>query len=244
MKNKLLASIAEDTLRAVSPHLELIHVERGETLHDVAGPVRYLYFPATALISAFVDTSTGASAEVALIGDEGGLGIMMLLSGVRGNFRAVVDAPGKTYRVKLSAMRSALEMDVFSQCVLMRYLTARTVQIAVNAVCNAHHSVQQRLCRALLMRLEKSRGSETILVTQAMLADILGARRTGVTRVALELRRSRVIDYARGRVTVVDRAALERSACECEVAIRAQTRGLTDPAGPAAASANAHVLAR
>ena len=213
------------TFSRLAPHLEIVELDRGHTLHQVVGPIKHVHFPTTAVISAFVDTATGACAEVALIGSEGGVGLMAALSGVRGNFRAVVDTSGKAYRLKVAAMRAALKTDTESHRVIMRYLTARTIQIAINAVCNAHHSVEQRLCRALLMRLDRARG-DPIHVTQALLAEILGTRRTGVTKVASDLRRAGAIAYCRGRLVVVDRAMLQRRACGCELAIKAQTDGL------------------
>lgn len=220
--NALLAAVCSDTLGRLLPQLELVRLERGEILHEMCGPIRHAHFPSTALISAFVDTTGGASAEVALIGAEGGLGLMAALSGMRGNFRAVVDTPGEAYRLRLEALRDVLRSDAAAQITFMRYLTARTVQIAINAVCNAHHSLQQRLCRALLMRLDRS-GGGAMHMTQALMADILGARRTGITKLASELRRAGAIEYFRGSLSVIDREVLKRHACGCDHMIKDRT---------------------
>jgi CRP-like cAMP-binding protein len=224
--NALIDALSAQTFSGLLPHLDLVRLARGETLHETCGPVRYAYFPTTAVISAFVDTTGGASAEIALIGREGGLGLMNVLSGTRGNFRTVVDTPGEAYRVKLETLRDALRPDAAARNAFLRYLTARTVQIAVTAVCNAHHSVQQRLCRALLMRLDRC-GAGPLYMTQGLMAEILGARRTSVTYVANELRQAGAIDYTRGRLSVVDAGLLERYGCGCEHAIRSQTASLT-----------------
>jgi CRP-like cAMP-binding protein len=222
-RNTLLASFSSEALRSLAPSLELVRLERGETLHEMYGTVLHAHFPLDALISAFVDTTSGASAEVALIGGEGALGVMATLSGVRGNFRAVVDTGGTAYRVKLQPLRRALADDAQAHGTFMRYLTRRTVQIAVNAVCNAHHSVQQRFCRALLTRLDRCPAGGMLHLTQTLIAEVLGARRTGVTKIAGELRREGAIDYARGKLVVVNRELLQRYACTCGDQIAAQS---------------------
>jgi CRP-like cAMP-binding protein len=221
VRNALLASFSAESRRSLWPHLQLVRLERGETLHEMCGAVLHAHFPLDALVSAFVDTVSGASAEVALVGAEGALGVLTALSGVRGNFRAVVDTAGDAYRVKLPSLRAVLALDPGAHRVFMRYLTARTVQIAVNAVCNAHHSVQQRFCRALLMRLDRCTPGAELHVTQALIADALGVRRTGITKVASELRRAGAIQYARGKLIVVNRELLQRYACTCNAAIAA-----------------------
>lgn len=220
--NTLLAALGGEALERLAPDLEPVRLERGDTLHEMYGAVRQAHFPLTALISGFVDTSSGASAEVALIGSEGGLGLLTALSGVRGNFRAVVDSPGGAYRVRLEALRAVLAAQPDANRACLRYVTARTAQVAVNAVCNAHHSVQQRFCRALLMRLQR-RPASTLYVTHTMMAEILGVRRTGITKVAAELRRHGAVDYARGKLMVVDQELLQQHACACERSIEAQT---------------------
>lgn len=223
--NKLLASVSHDTCLRLAPQLEPVFLKRGETLNEVIGRVNYVHFPTTALISAFVDMANGASAEVALIGNDGASGVMALLCGARAPFRVVVDTEGHAYRVKLDFLREKLTEDPALHRVMLRYLTARMVQMAGNVLCNGHHSVEQRLCRVLLMRLERA-GDDTLFITQEMMANILGVRRPGVTKAAADLRRAGAIDYKRGHLMILDRQMLEACACECYAAIKEQIERL------------------
>ena len=219
--NKLIASLSADSYERLEPHLELVHLKRGQTIYSQAGTISYVYFPTTTIISVFADTPEGASAEVALIGNDGLLGIMALLCGVRGPFRAAVDSSGHAYRIGHHLLRSELQRGGSLQHVLMLHLNERIAQIAGNAVCNTQHSVEQRFCRALLMRLERS-ASGVLSVTHETMADVLGTRRAGVTRVATDLKRMGAITYTRGHVTVLDPALLQKHACECYALLKNQ----------------------
>ena len=219
--NRILERVCEEVYAQLLPHLELSVLETGETLYDAVGPVEYVHFPTTALISAFLDTENGASAEVALIGNDGALGAMAVLCGARTPFRCVVDSGGHAYRTRQSTLLSHLRVGSSLQKSMMRYLTTRMVQMATSSICNLHHSLEQRFCRALLMRLERGNG-DSLFVTHESMADILGVRRSGVTKIAARLRGAGAIAYKRGRVSVVDRAILQACACECYEAMKTQ----------------------
>jgi CRP-like cAMP-binding protein len=190
-------------------------------LYASVGPVSYVYFPTSALISTFADMASGASAEVALIGNDGALGVMAVLCGVPGPFRCIVDRGGHTYRIKHGVLHQQLNAGSRLQQVLIRYLMARMIQMAASSVCNGHHSVEQRLCRALLMRLDRME-SDTLFMTHESAAEIMGVRRAGVTEAAAHLRSAGAIDYNRGRLSVLDRDILRERACECYAATRLQ----------------------
>lgn len=223
--NKLLASISGESYARLLPHLERVFLRHGETLHEAVGSVDHVHFPTTALLSVFVDTANGASAELVLVGNDGASGLIALLCETRARFRTVVDTDGYAYRVKLEILRKEVARDAAVHRAIYRYLMARMVQMAGNVVCNSHHSVAQRLCRALLMRLERA-GGNTLFITHEMMASILGVRRPGVTKAASDLRRAGAIAYKRGYLTVLDNKALHKCACECYGEIKEQNESL------------------
>lgn len=223
--NTLLTSAEPETYARLAPHLELVTLKHRETIHGVTGPVSDLYFPTTALISLFVDMANGASAEVALIGNDGALGVMALICGTRAPFRVTVDTEGLAYRIKLELLRSELSRSRALRRACMCHLTARMAQIAGNAVCNGQHSVEQRLCRALLMRLDRVR-DHSLFLTHEMMAQVLGVHRPAVTEAAAHLRDLGALTYQRGRVLVQDAEVLRVRACECYAAIKEQVERL------------------
>jgi CRP-like cAMP-binding protein len=216
-----------DSYARLEPHLERVQLKRGQTIYSQVGPVNYLYFPTTAIISIFSETPGGASAEVALIGNDGTLGILAVLCGARAPFRSAVDTSGDAYRITSNHVQNEVELAGSLQRVLMRHLTARMTLIAGNAVCNSQHSVEQRFCRALLMRLERSR-SGALAVTHETMAHVLGTRRAGVTRAATDLKRARAITYTRGRLTILNSELLQQRACECYALLNSRIARLND----------------
>ena len=224
--NRLLTAVSAESYARLEPHLELVQLKRGVTIYSQVGPVNHLYFPTTAIISIFGETPEGASAEVALIGNDGTLGIMAVLCGARAPFRAAVDTSGYAYRIAQNIVQTELTRAGSLQRVLMRHLTARMTLIAGNAVCNSQHSVEQRFCRALLMRRERSSGGP-LAVTHETMAHVLGTRRAGVTRAAADLKRTGAIAYTRGRVTILDAARLQERACECYALLKSQIERLS-----------------
>lgn len=226
LENRLLAALPPDAYQQLRPNLELVSLTRAQTTYESTGPVNHLHFPTTAMISAFVDLPNGASAEIALVGRDGATGVTELMCGIRAPFRMVVDTTGHAYRLKLSLLRDDAERYQALQPVLMRYFHARMVQVAANVVCNSQHSVQQRLCRALLMRLERV-SQNSLYVTQEMLARILAVRRPAITKAAASLKRSGAIAYTRGRLTVLDAELLHECACECYEAVKGHIGAVT-----------------
>jgi CRP-like cAMP-binding protein len=220
--NRILASADADAYAELLSHLELIHLQSGDVLYDAVGAVNYVHFPTTALISAFLDTATGACGEVALIGNEGVVGAMAMLTGMRVPFRGAIDSSGHAFRIKPAILQQQLKAGSSMHRAMMRYLTTRMIQMATNSVCNLHHSLEQRLCRAVLMRLERA-GGDSLFMTHESMANILGVRRPGVTQVAAELKRAGAITYSRGRVFILNRSKLESCACECYEAMKTQT---------------------
>ena len=212
--NALLDAITPDCRPLLQRHLELVELERSQMISDLSGPVDYLHFPTTALISLFVDMANGISAEVALIGNTGSVGVMALLCGARTPFRAVVDSSGLAYRIRRETLQDELPRCPELRQALMRYITVRMAEIAGVAVCNGRHSVAQRLCRALLIRLDRA-PSQTLYLTHDMLAQVLGVHRPAVSEAAVRLKQAGAIDYRRGRLVILDRRKLLDTACEC-----------------------------
>lgn len=224
--NALIASLSAEACLRLASQLQPVFLKRGDTLYEVAGPIPCVHFPTTALVSAFVDMPNGASAEVALVGNDGVVGVTTLMCGARLPFRTVIDTSGYAYRAPVIIVRNELTQGGSLQQVMMRYLHARMVLVSGSVVCNGHHSVEQRLCRALLMRLDRV-GDSSLFVTQDMLAKILGVRRPAITKSAANLRRAGAIEYRRGRVIVVDLTRLQDLACDCYGAIREQIASLS-----------------
>lgn len=224
--NHLLASAEPDVYARLAPHLDLVTLKHRETI-SIAGPVYDAHFPTTALISLFVDMANGASAEVTLVGNDGALGIWTMMCGTHAQFRATVDSEGFAYRIKLQLLRSELSRSRALRRACMCHLTARMAQVAGHAVCNGQHSVEQRLCRALLMRLDRVH-DHSLFLTHEMMAQVLGVHRPAVTEAAAHLRELGAITYQRGHISVVDRTVLLERTCECYAAIKAQVERLPE----------------
>jgi CRP-like cAMP-binding protein len=214
-ENKLLSALPADSYERLSPHLVRVFLDRADNVSEAVQCSEYVHFPiGTLVVSIIGHTPSGASAEVGLIGNEGALGVMTVLGGSRAPMREIVDAPGPAYRVRPEVLRSLMDVDAALRGVLLQYVLTRMIEIAGTATCNAHHSVGQRLCRALLMRLQRI-GMNPMSLTHERMATVLGARRAAITRAAVALRRAGVISYSRGRLIVLDRPALEACSCEC-----------------------------
>jgi len=212
--NDLLVALPPDTRERLWPHLEHVYLDRRHDVAQAAIRIEYVYFPVGCLLSVLIHTTSGASAEVGLIGNEGASGIITLLGESRPPLRVVIDTPGPAYRARLDVLRRLMAADSALRAVMLRYAAGTMVELARAVVCNTHHSVSQRLCRTLLARVNRA-GTERITMTHENMASMLGTRRAGVTRAALELRHAGIISYSRGRVVVLDRPRLEAAACEC-----------------------------
>jgi CRP-like cAMP-binding protein len=228
-ENRLLAALPPGSLTHLAPELELVRLRLGEVLHEPGVPVRYVYFPGTALVSLLNVIKSGASAEVALIGNDGMVGIVALLGGVSMPVRAVVQSAGWSHRVRTTVMAEAIDRSEAAFHVLLRYTQALITQMSQTAVCNRHHSIEQQVCRWLLMSMDCLNSNE-LVITQERIANRLGVRREGVTDAAGKLQQAGVIRYSRGRITVCDRPKLERLVCECYRVVRRETDRLCSPA--------------
>jgi len=186
----------------------------GEVLYEPGGRLRYVYFPTTSIVSLLYVLADGASAEIAIVGNEGILGIALFMGGESTPSRAVVQSAGHGYRLKAQLLKNEFGRFGPMLHLLLRYTQALITQMAQTAVCNRHHSLDQQLCRWLLLSLDRLTGNDLVM-TQELIANMLGVRREGVTAAAGRLQEQGLISYVRGRIRILDRRGLEASACEC-----------------------------
>jgi CRP-like cAMP-binding protein len=196
------------------PLLESVDLPLGHVLYESGAALEHVYFPTTAIISLLYVMENGASAEIAVVGNEGILGVSLFMGGGSTPSRAVVQSAGHGFRLKANIMQEEFNRAGAVLHLLLRYTQALITQMAQTAVCNRHHTLDQQLCRWLLLSLDRLEGNQ-LTMTQELIANMLGVRREGVTEEALKLQRAGLISYARGRITVLDRAGLERLSCEC-----------------------------
>lgn len=213
-QNHLLAALPAGDFERLAPHLELIPLKLGEVLYEPGVQLRYVYFPTTSIVSLLYVMEDGASAEIAIVGNEGILGISLFMGGETTPSRAVVQSAGYGYRLKAQLLKDEFQRFGPMLHLLLRYTQALITQMAQTAVCNRHHSVDQQLCRWLLLSLDRLASNE-LSMTQELIANMLGVRREGVTEAAGKLQDAGLISYRRGRITVLDRPGLEARSCEC-----------------------------
>jgi CRP-like cAMP-binding protein len=218
-QNHLLAALLDADFDRLAPHLELVPMLLGDVLYEPGGKLQHVYFPTTAIVSLHYLLENGGSSEIAGVGNEGVLGISLFMGGDSTPSRAVVQTGGVGYRLK-----SHILMEEFNRAgpvmrLLLRYTQALMTQMAQTAVCNRHHSVEQQLCRWLLLTLDRVPSNE-LTMTQELIANMLGVRREGVTEAAGRLQGYGFIRYRRGHITVLDRAGLERDVCECYAVVK------------------------
>jgi CRP-like cAMP-binding protein len=211
--------LPEAEWRRWQPLLEPVDLPLGKVLYESGSTMSHVYFPTTAIVSLLYVMEDGASAEIAVVGREGLVGIALLMGGESTPSRAVVQSAGKGYRIGAAVVKEKFDRSSAVQHLLLRYTQALITQMAQTAVCNRHHSLDQQLCRWLLLSLDRLDGTE-LLMTQELIANMLGVRREGVTEAALKLQAAGLISYARGRIKVLDRAGLERRTCECYAVVR------------------------
>jgi CRP-like cAMP-binding protein len=217
--NRLLAALPEAEWVRWLPQLELVELPLGLVLSESSSAPCYVYFPTTAVISLFYVTEEGASAEIAVIGNEGVIGISVFMRGESMPSRAIVQSAGYGVRLKADTMKGEFDRSGPVMHLMLRYTQAMITQIVQTAVCNRHHRLENRFCRRLLLSLDRVRGCD-LAMTQELMANLLGVRREGVTEVALKLQADGVIRYARGQVKVLDRPGLERRTCECYAVVK------------------------
>ena len=220
-QNHLLDALPSSDYERLVPHLELVPMRLGDVLYESGVQLRYVYFPTTAILSLLYVMEDGASAEIAIVGNEGILGISLFMGGETTPSRAVVQSAGHAFRLKADLLKTEFGRFGPTMHLLLRYTQALITQMAQTAVCNRHHSVDQQLCRWLLLSLDRLQTSE-LSMTQELIANMLGVRREGVTEAAGKLQDAELISYRRGKITVLDRPGLEARSCECYQVVKTE----------------------
>ena len=231
--NRLLAALPADVRASLAPFLELVSLPLGMAVYESGGKQRYVYFPTSGIVSLLYVLEDGSSAEIAVTGNEGLVGISLFMGGESTPSRAVVQSAGEAYRLNATVLKTLFEKGGALQHLLLRFTQALITQMTQTAVCNRHHSVDQQLCRWLLLSLDRL-PSNRLVMTQELIANMLGVRREGVTESAGKLQAAGLIEYRRGRITVLDRAGLEARVCECYSVVKKEYDRLL-PAGTLAA---------
>jgi len=226
-QNQLLAALPESDWQRWQPQLEWVDMPLGKVLYESGGKLSHVYFPTSAIVSLLYVMENGASAEIAVVGNEGVVGISLFMGGESTPSRAVVQSAGKGLRMRGQVIKDEFNRDPVLH-LLLRYTQALITQMAQTAVCNRHHSLDQQLCRWLLLSLDRLSGNDLVM-TQELIANMLGVRREGVTESATKLQKAGLIRYARGHITVLDRAGLEERTCECYAVVKKEYDRLLPP---------------
>jgi CRP-like cAMP-binding protein len=230
-QNRLLAVLPTAEYERLRPHLEPVPMILGAVVYESGSRQDHVYFPTTSIVSLLYVMADGASAEIAVVGNEGLVGVALFMGGETTPSRAIVQSAGSAYRLRGHLMKEEFVRGGAMQHLLLRYTQALLTQMAQTAVCNRHHSVDQQLCRWLLLSLDRLPSNELIM-TQELIANMLGVRREGVTEAAGKLQSAGLIQYSRGRITVLDRPGLEARACECYGVVKRESDRLL-PNAPA-----------
>jgi CRP-like cAMP-binding protein len=228
-RNNLLAALPQAERERLIPHLKLVPMPLGMVLYESGDVQRHVYFPTDCIVSLLYVMKDGASAEISVVGNDGVVGVALLLGGETTPSRAVVQSAGSAYRLWSKRLKDEFYRHGKAQLLLLRYTQALLTQMAQTAVCNRHHPVEQQLCRWLLLSLDRL-PSNHLNMTQELIANMLGVRREGVTTAAAKLQKLGIIRYSRGKVTVLDRPKLEQMCCECYSVVKRETdRLLPEP---------------
>ena len=218
-QNHILAALPTEDYARLLPELELIPMPLGRALYESGGHMSHVYFPTTSIVSLLYVMENGASAEIAIVGNHGLVGISLFMGGETTTNRAVVQSAGHGYRLGVSVLKREFAAGGNLQHLALRYTQALITQMTQTAVCNRHHKLDQQLCRWLLLSLDRLQGNELVM-TQELIANMLGVRREGVTEAAGRLQAAGLIHYNRGHITVLDRAKLEQRVCECYAVVK------------------------
>lgn len=233
-QNHLLAALSEDVQQRLFCHLEQVPLPLGKVLYESGHTMRHVYFPTDSIISLIYVMESGASAEISVVGNEGLVGIALFMGGESTPSRAIVQSGGHAFRLPGQLLKNEFNRHGELLVLMLRYTQALITQMAQTAVCNRHHSIDQQLCRWLLLSLDRL-PSNQLVMTQELIANMLGVRREGVTEAAGKLQKLGVIEYSRGHITVLDRQRLEQLSCECYAVVKRETDRLLPyvPARPA-----------
>ena len=230
-QNHLLAALAPRDRERIDPHLKLVAMPLGEVVHDAGEVLRHAYFPTDSIVSLIYIMADGSSAQIAVVGNDGIVGVPLFMGSETTPSRAVVQSAGHAFRIAGQQLAAEFHRNGQLQHLLLRYTQALITQMAQTAVCNRHHSLEQQLCRFMLLSLDRLSSNE-LTITQELIANMLGVRREGVTDAAGKLQRLGIIRYARGRITVLDRSKLEQICCECYAAVKKETDRLQPVPAP------------
>jgi len=231
IENHLLAALSAAELKRIRKHLELVEMPLGEVVYESGRRIEHVYFPTDSIVSLLYVLENGASAEIAVVGNEGVVGVSLFMGGETTPSRAVVQSAGRAYRLPGSVMKTEFTRGREMQHMMLRYTQALLTQMAQTAVCNRHHAVDQQLCRWLLLSIDRLASTE-LTMTQELIANMLGVRREGVTEAAGKLQKAGVISYRRGHIKVLDRTRLEHMSCECYEVVRRETSRLFPSRAP------------
>jgi CRP-like cAMP-binding protein len=220
--NRLLRALPPAERERLYPHLQLTEMPLGSVVYEAGAKLRHIYFPVNCIISLLYVLKSGASAEIAVVGRDGAVGVSLFMGGETTPSRAVVQSAGRAYRLTGARLKQEFDRHGESLHVLLRYTQSLITQMAQTAVCNRHHALDQQLCRWLLLSLDRLDSNE-LKMTQELIANMLGVRREGVTEAAGRLQKLGVIRYSRGRITVLDRPRLEALSCECYSVVRRES---------------------
>jgi CRP-like cAMP-binding protein len=226
--NHILDALPAEERERLFPHLELVEIVLGTVLYESGDTLRHIYFPTDSIVSLLYILEDGASAEIAVVGNEGALGVALFMGGETTPSRAIVQSAGFAYRLTGQRLKDEFERHGQMLHVLLRYTQSLITQMSQTAVCNRHHSVDQQLCRWLLLSLDRLPSSQ-LNMTQELISNMLGVRREGVTNAAGKLQELGVIRYNRGHITVLDRPKLETLSCECYAVVKKETDRLRSP---------------
>jgi CRP-like cAMP-binding protein len=218
-KNQLLAALAEPELQRWLPHLEYVDMRLGEVLYEAGSILSHVYFPTTAIVSLLYVMHNGESAEIAVVGNDGVVGISLFMGGDSTSSRALIQSAGGAFRLSAQLMKEEFDRGGPVLHLLLRYTQALITQMVQTAACNRHHSLDQQLCRWLLLSLDRLQGTD-MMMTQDLIANMLGVPRDGATEGALKLQTAGLINYTQGRIRVLDRGGLEKRTCECYAVVK------------------------
>ena len=221
-QNHLLAALPTEVLERLLPHLELVPLPLGKVLYESGDTLRHVYFPTDCIVSMLYVMENGASAEISVVGNEGLIGVALFMGGETTPSRAVVQSAGHAYQMLGQRLKDEFNRHGELLLLMLRYTQSLITQMAQTAVCNRHHSIDQQLCRWLLLSLDRLQDNH-LNMTQELIANMLGVRREGVTDAAGKLQKLGVIEYSRGKITVIDRPKLERLSCECYAVVKKET---------------------
>ena len=219
--NLLFQAIPNSEWEILLPHIEEFDLPLGKVLYEPGVKMSHVYFPSSAIVSLLYALENGSSAEIAVVGNEGVVGISIFMGGESTSSRGVVQSAGKGYRIKSKVLLEEFNQSIPLMHLLLRYTQALITQMSQTAVCNRHHTLDQQFCRWLLLSLDRLQSNE-LLMTQELIANMLGVRREGVTEAALKVQKANLIKYSRGHITILDRTGLEKRTCECYQVVKSE----------------------